>query len=193
MSTYADFLPEVRIEAPAAPKQVMLTAIVWACRELCDQSLAWKHTSDPTLLFEGAEEMDIDDIPSHSEVSHLIACVVDGNNLILGRDASIALDGLTVQLANPTSRQCTGQVTVALRPTRQATEIPDWIVSNYSDIVAHGALYRLQTNPTKEWGNPQAAGFHYDQFRAGVARAKISTVRSGRQTTNLSVRPVRFV
>jgi hypothetical protein len=193
MATYADFLPEVRIEVSDAPKQVMLTAIVWACRELCNQSLVWRHMSDSTLLFEGAEEMDIDDIPAHSEISRLIACTVDGQKLVLGRDASVSLDGLTVQLAAPTSRQCTGQVTVALRPTRQAAELPDWIVSNYSDTVAHGALYRLQTNPTKTWGNPQSASFHYAQFCSGVARAKIDTVRSGRQTATLSVRPVRFV
>jgi hypothetical protein len=192
MATYSDILPDVRIEVSDAPKQVMLTAVVWACRELCDQSLAWVHTTDPVPLFGGNDEIDVDDIPKESELSRLLACEVDGRPLSLGVEASISMDGLIVRLANPVSGNCTATATMALRPTRSATYIPDWIASNHSDTVAHGALYRLQANPTKAWGNPQSAQFHYSQFRSGVARARIDAIQSGRQQTTLRVRPVRF-
>lgn len=71
-------------------------------------------------------------------------------------------------------------VAVAQRPTRAATECPDWLLEDYAEEIAHGAKGRLFAMKRKPWSDPGLAKFHMGEFNAavGIGGARASQART---------------
>ena len=68
---------------------------------------------------------------------------------------------------------------VVLRPTRSGTQISeDWVYNKWVEVIAAGALARLQQMPQKPWKDLEQAAINYRKFQAGIATATVDTNRS---------------
>lgn len=62
------------------------------------------------------------------------------------------------------------EVKVALRPTEDATEIPDELGNYYADALADGAMARLYEMPDQPWSDPARAVSKRDEFNSAIKR-----------------------
>lgn len=67
---------------------------------------------------------------------------------------------------------------VALKPTRASTGVPDWIYQNYIEDISHGALFRMFSMPKKQWTNANLAGGHKTLFENAAAVARVVASKS---------------
>ena len=61
---------------------------------------------------------------------------------------------------------------VALKPTRSATTIDDFIFEEYAETIGHGAITRLALSPGKPYTNPQLAAARNGLYNAGLNVAR---------------------
>lgn len=68
---------------------------------------------------------------------------------------------------------------LALTPTREAREIPRFLVDLYGEAVEQGARARLLAMAHRPWGNPSLGEFYRQQFELQVARVAIQSDKEG--------------
>lgn len=77
---------------------------------------------------------------------------------------------------------------VALKPSRTARGIPEWVYQTWIDPIVSGALYRLCRIKDKDWTDPEFAALHKGYYEQGVTDARIRDFRN----VQLQVRMRRF-
>lgn len=79
------------------------------------------------------------------------------------------------------------QCNCIVRPTLDATDVPDYIFDQWSDVVAEGALAYLKKMPMKPWTDFANAAIHEAEYRRGMSKAKKAIMKSrGVQSTYVS-------
>jgi hypothetical protein len=82
------------------------------------------------------------------------------------------------------------QVTAALRPTRDATEVEDDLFNLWSDALVSGALARLMAVPAQPFSNPALAGGYSVAALSAARRAKVEgSFGRVRGSTGVTQRP----
>jgi hypothetical protein len=64
-------------------------------------------------------------------------------------------------------------LTVALKPTRDATKGPDFLFNDYYEGICAGAKGRLMLMKGKPWTDPQAAALHIGLFNEKITEANV--------------------
>ena len=210
---YTSFYEYVLPEVHGCPKGIAKTAIRDAVIEFCDKSQLWTAPSEPTdikagysryafdartddaivttLTFAATEDNAIEIISQH-ELSKLDA---DWRNLTSSRPQQIFMDTAdTVRLVGePTEDIDEGlYVEVALKPSRASTECPSFILENWAETIAHGALSRLKAMVGRVWADANLVPYHRGEFRAGVSRAK-SAAQKSRQVVSQTMTAQNFL
>lgn len=67
---------------------------------------------------------------------------------------------------------------VALKPSRNAAECPEFILEDWAETIAAGALANLHANTEKVWANPDLVPYYTRIYRDGISRAKSKTAKS---------------
>lgn len=67
---------------------------------------------------------------------------------------------------------------VSVTPTRDASDVPDWLYEDWGTTIAHGTLARLHAMANRVWADPSLVAFHDQQYRAGLSRAKTRAMKS---------------
>lgn len=73
-------------------------------------------------------------------------------------------------------------ITVSLRPTHDASDIPSELIDAYHDLLVNGTVGDLAAMHAKPWSNPQAASFRMRAFRAEMASVRSRVARAGNPT-----------
>lgn len=193
---------------PGCSEPLAAQAVLDAAITFCEDSLAVREVLDPLTLQVALDQYELSP-PSSQEVVRLLNVWVDGQLLqpvpAEQVDYAARQDGppthyyvlrqdevLTLQLyPTPTS---TGVLTaeVALRPTREATQLATDLYTYWLDAVLAGALMRLLVLPGASFANPAAMVHYQGRFAALVNRARIEGNR-GRLRSSLRVRPQSFI
>lgn len=79
------------------------------------------------------------------------------------------------------------RVMVALKPSRTAIGVADWVYETWADAIVSGAIHRLAQIPDKTWTDQQLAAEHRLRFERAVSNAVTRDLRQ----INLRVRNVR--
>ena len=76
----------------------------------------------------------------------------------------------------------------ALKPSRDATTIPQWLYETWADTLVDGAVWRIASIPGKSWSDASLALFHKQRFD----RAKANALTRDLRQIELRVRPHAF-
>ena len=112
----------------------------------------------------------IDEIKSPSQFNQNSGYVVDKGDprYIYQKDAR----SFSVYPIPNTSESQSLTLRVALKPTRSATTIDNFIFEEYAETIGHGVITRLALSPGKPYSNPSLAAARNGLYLAGVNVAR---------------------
>jgi hypothetical protein len=79
----------------------------------------------------------------------------------------------------------------ALKPSRTATEMDEFIFNDLEEVILHGALQHLLVLPNTNWSDRELASYHAKQFIAQVTERR-ARANLGNSRGSLSVQIPRF-
>jgi len=207
MAQTSQFLPYIQPNVQGCPLAILNSALASTLLDFCERSQLWTRISEKTSV--------IPNVPRYTFMPEEQAVAVEASlALCEGRPLiQTTLDALNTE--EPDWRSKTGrvptkffmdtshsirlypepteliedglQVQISMKPKRDAKELPDFLYENWAETIAHGTLARLFAMSGKDWANPQLVGYHSDEYRAGLSRAKTKTIKS-RQNVSLKVK-----
>lgn len=178
--------PPVSAEAVDCPNPVVDRAIIDAARELCGAATVWQTTVTVDVTTADDYPLSVED----GEIDRPVGGPsVDGRTL--HPDLYSYPDPRTLRIERWPNDPGSLTVTLALRPKRGVTEIPDGLASDYETALHAGALYRLLRMPGVAWSNPELAMYYGRLFRARRANA-IAACNRGFAQGSVRAAPRRF-
>jgi len=202
---WSDFYDLVVPDLPGCPFAMVDNALRESAIAFCEQSLAWSY-QHPDVAVVAATAL-YPFVPPTGAVVHAITyaefagtaieCNVGESGIMIydwrnqTGTPTYVLGGATELTLVPTpDADGTLTLTVALKPTPDATGIDDSIFNEYREGIISGALGRLMLSPKKPYSNPAMATYHQQQFtikagQAGMRQARNYT-RAPLQTAILS-------
>lgn len=182
MSSLDSFLPEVRPWAPGVPDQVAYKHLRLAAIEFCERTRLWRFEDDYDITAEDCEAIST---PGGS-VLHDIEVVLFENRELLPKatrdldrdmpgwrtgDLGTGLPSYFTQIEQNTIKlvpSAAGHLYLCLRlkPSQDATDLPDFLAAEYRECLGWGALGRILTVPGQSYSNPELASFYMARFSA---------------------------
>jgi hypothetical protein len=204
MSALSAFLDDIMPDVPGASVALIQQAVRNACIELCRESLCYQHTPNAADIV--AEQRDyVLVLPASTQVIDVLHAEVSDVEIFPKSDAQLdALYGVygidwrdiavtgevayyqmtdqakgTIRLVLTPLSAITGglEVKLALAPARDASTVPDWLLTSKHEAIAHGAKHALFAMQKKPWSNADLAVFHGVQFEAAKGRADTATAK----------------
>lgn len=199
-------LPEVLIYAPNAPEVSALKFLRDAAREFCERTRVWRDTDELTV-----SEPDYEAVCGYdADIVEIERAELDGVKLIpvtmawLDRevpswrsyeeDAAPAkyltqTEPDTVTIVPPATG--TLKLWLILKPTRKATELPQFLVDHHATEIGRGAAAKLLQLPGFDFSNPALAEQLAREFNGEQATAMWRTAK-GQQRGAVRTRPSFF-
>ena len=193
MSALDAFLTSVRPWAPGVPDPTAYKAIRNAAIEFCERTRLWKYEDDYDVTVEDCNGGIF--TPSGSQLHDIEAVLFNGHEL--EPRATRDLDRLekgwrTGELGSGLPKYYTqidpntlrivpameGHLYLCLRlkPSQDATDVPDFLAGEYREVIAWGALGRLLTIPGQSYSNPDLGTFYAAKFSDKLDRLSIKGV-----------------
>jgi hypothetical protein len=66
---------------------------------------------------------------------------------------------------------------ISVKPLRNATEVDDTLLEDWSEAIVAGAKWKLLSAPGKEWSDPVAGEFYRREYRKYLSQAKAQVLR----------------
>lgn len=211
MAAYEDFYPYILPELPGANELIVQQAVRSACIEFCEKSLILTRDHDPITIAQGVVDYEFD-VPSGYLVTKVQRAWLNNNPLHplapdAVRDADVynrtysgyqsapstpthflQKDERTISVYPVPDKAYSNGLTlrVALKPTRASTEVEDVVFEDYAEVIAAGALARLQMSPGKPYTDINQSGANRALFLQGINLAR-SRATHGNVRSSLSV------
>lgn len=204
MRTWDYFFPDVLPEVLGCPEPTVERHIQRAAIRFCDKSRCWSEDLDRITTRAGKAVYDIS-FPDGAEGVQIVGATIDGLDIGVeleqgtsmghrrvgnsGRRRVVSLDGLVTVTLMPTPGS-DGQdlrLRCTLRPTEDATGLPDRIATKFRTAISDGALATLLAMNKGAWINPQLAGVKQGLFTDAINTAR---ERAFRGQTNAQPRTV---
>ncbi|MDR1685221.1 MAG: hypothetical protein LBR82_02065 [Desulfovibrio sp.] len=168
------FLPHILPMVIGCPKSMAVDALQVSIGEFCKRSEAWTDVLTESV-YTGDSTIDLN----------------PGGNRIVARVLGLSIDGARIDnkayfaqvysiiLRFAPSSNAVAYVTVALRPSRTATHVPQFLYDEWCEPIASGAVFRLKmmTGPKITWSDPQGAVYHQKVAIEGTAEARARQMR----------------
>ena len=213
---WEQFLKEVLPDVKGCPVTIAENAIRNAVIDFCNQSRVWREDAAPISLVQGtsAYTIDVSAVDPAGE-----AQIVTVHKVRL-TDSNIPLPALPLQYADdfitqtaeqrpewfycksppqivfgpaaPDAAYTTAELKVVLKPTRDATQAPDFIYNDWLEEIAHGAKYRLMAMEGRPWAAVDMVSYHRREFVTGWTEARIRDVKGNVQSTTMAVPRQKF-
>jgi len=190
MARISELFPDVMLYVPGCPEPLVEQKIRDAAIEFCNLSGYWQEELDPFDTEADRGTYDID-APANAVIRHILTLKADEEILIPSKTVSLdrraehwrtrtnkprryVLKSMTELLLTPTPDKIYSITAFAsLRPSNNATEIPDILMDFQREVIASGAIFKLMTIPTRQWTDMNSAAIYRQQFYRGVKQARI--------------------
>lgn len=190
MGQISDLVPDVMLYTPGAPDILVEQKILDAAIEFCNLSGYWQQELDPFETIATNDNYDID-TPSDSVIRHILSLSVNGLTIYPSKTVELdrrsqgwrtrtgppkrfVMKSMTELMLTPIPDAVYPVTAFAsLRPSKDATEIPDILIDFKREEIVAGAIFKLLTIPGRQWTDMQTAGFYRQQFYRGVKQARI--------------------
>lgn len=187
MSALDVFLSSVRPWAPGVPDPTAFKNIRLAAIEFCERTRLWKYEDDYDVTEEDCNSGIF--TPNGSQVHDIEIVLFDGKELAprstrdldrllpkwrIGGNAT-GLPSYYTQIDQNTLRVVPARaghlyLCLRLKPTQDATDIPDFIANEYREVIAWGALGRILTIPGQSYSNPELGTYYAEKFTQKLDR-----------------------
>lgn len=173
----SDLLPDLASDLPGCAGADKLAELERAAREFCDRSRTWRVRLELDAEAD-ALTVALDTALYGARVVDLGNVFIDGVQCypyVLQTEPRLALDYSGGQHLSFTAAPVAGvayevQLDLILKPGPLALA-PAWLLTEYSDAIAAGAIARLKRHAKKSYTDYQGAEFAEKEWRRGVARA----------------------
>ena len=191
MKPIDDLLPLILPRAPGCPEPLACDAIRQAAIEFCERTKLWRDT-DQYLADEFGDVL----APSQSVVHQIEDARFDGHRLtpISVQDLNDRhpdYDWTTQQGDQPKYitqlhpntvkivPAWTGMITLTLllKPSNDALEIPDFMVDQYARVIADGALAEILMVPGQPYTNPQGGAMYSQRFQQRLDSLQVQNIK----------------
>jgi hypothetical protein len=175
---WSTFLPDVLPEVSTCPLVLALWAVRDTAIRFCVDSLIWQETQTPYNLTSSPITYDFV-TTSGSRVAKIVQAQISARQItvltpesldrlfygwrngITGTPDTVAQVETTKFAVVPRPTGTASLIlTVALQPTRDSTQGPDFLFDDYYEDLAAGAKSRLMLMPEAEWANPQQGAIY---------------------------------
>jgi hypothetical protein len=197
MTPYTAFLDYVLPETPGCTNEVALLALKNTVIDFCEKSLIHQVDHDPITLAKGIIDYDLEPLKD-TLVTKIIKVyykdqplnpiapddIGDGtfyNRFYQGAQIPegppqgyFQKDARTVSVV-PFPRETERlalTMRVALKPTRSASQVTDFLFEEYAETIGHGAISRLALSKNKPYYDPGLAGARNVLYTAGINMAR---------------------
>lgn len=186
MANLVDLITNVMVSAPGVPEPLAIAKYRDAAREFFRRTNAWRLPGAAASAASGSTSEYEIAVPSGAEVFDIsYARVGDDSPLIkqtfeqvqykLGATASTTPRYFRVAAGRLVIHPDPGEdisdelvVDAILRPSRDATTLPDEQADEFGEIIEHGALGRLLSMPAKQWTDYEGASFYWKLFLSAI-------------------------
>lgn len=189
MADLTDFLRWVEVGCEAAPRNLVLQAILSSGEKFCRYSGIWNDAGTSIQLVDATASYDIT-LPAAAvlcriEAVHYRGTPLSPSDAAWGAQASggyapyvFWLDPPDQLVLSPTpSGTFTADDLITYRavfaPTKDATTLPDVLLDDYEQAIVAGALAHIYAIPGKVWTDRTEAREQEKKFYQGAAAAKI--------------------
>lgn len=185
------FLPRLLPQLNGAPRHVILTEIMGAIIEFCDETGIIQETLDDIFLIGGESEFELDSPPGTN------ICMV---NYIYSSDAACFIDkgsysyiDGSIKLLFNAPTDMTISVNVSTKPKRSSNRCDDSIYEDWFDGICAGVLFRMQSMIGREWENIRSAMLNEQLYRRQLTKAKhYARTKRVARLGRIDVGPVSF-
>ena len=207
------FYPYVRMDVQQVAIPVLADAVLLAAQTFCEDT--WIYTADLAAISSVSGQAAYTLVPpAGTEVVAVKTLCYNGSRL-----QPTSEDGLDSLYATSDWRSRTGtplyfyqtadtgvirlfpapesvvvgaiKVNAALRPAATATTVPDFLYTDWKDVIAAGTKFRLFMMTASAWGDPTKAAIFSQEFQQGINRAK-ALIAKGFGNRRMFVRPTRW-
>lgn len=165
-------LPLILPQTLPCPKSMAMDALRAVAVDFFKRTGAWEASFCEAI---GARDTEIGlCLPKGAVIAGIRKAAIDGEEL---SGFSYGADGIRLERA--CGREAMFQALASLRPKRTADSLPEDLLEEYGDDLAHGAIAKLKamSGAQVEWSDPQGASLYYQLYEEGVARAKARKYR----------------
>lgn len=179
---FNDILPHV----PGCPEPMLEDAIRRTAIRFCRDSHIWEEELQSIYLAAGVDRYELE-LPEETEVLSLMSSIQRTAPDEKGQEVwpSINVFGLLHFSPLPDPDKGPVEIRAILKPSKDATGVPDRIGLDYSEALIHGTIATLQEIPGRDWSNPSMVQYHKAIYLDGVAEA------IGRRARGNTSRPLR--
>jgi hypothetical protein len=179
MKPLDDLLPSILPYAPSCAAPTAYFGIRQAAIEFCERTRLWKfedefevvETDDDQLLapadavIHEIDEVRFDDIPLEPKTTQWLDEQCSGWREDTGTPSYLTQLEPNILRLVPRGTG-TVNLSVWLKPSQDADELPDFIVDQHRETIAHGALARILLIPNQSFSNPNMAAAFAQMFQA---------------------------
>lgn len=176
------FAAHVNQYAPGCPEPTLYFGVRQAAIEFCERTRLWRYDDEFQVTFDDAEGIFA---PASAEIHEIEAVSFNGQPLepkttawldehMRGWRTSGQVTGVPhyVTQTEPNTIRLVPFVAgtlglhVWLKPSQDAVQLPDWMVDQHRETIAHGALARILLMPSQTFTNPELGIVFANSFQS---------------------------
>lgn len=187
---WADLLPLITPDIPSCPEATIKNHLAYVTADFCARTQIWRETLDTDYTIANIEEYDLDG----SAVIEAVQWVVCNNIPLTATDIRLVphedlsdtgqpthywiINDTTLRLFPIPDARYELKVGVALKPSRTALGVEDWIYETWAETLVSGTIARLARVPGKDWTDPALAEMHRIMYERAITNAEIRDKRN---------------
>lgn len=202
MKSLDDILPSIMPYAPGCALPTAYFAIRQAAIEFCERTRIWRFDDDFQVTTDDPDDL----LAPYGAVVHEIEAAWFGDRKLIPmttawldanangwRTGSISGEPTYITQTDPNTirivpRQAgTMRLSLLLKPSQDADELPDFIIDQYRETIAHGALARILLIPNQSFTNVDMGSGFGMSFQTKL-NALLSKGATGQQRAALRTR-----
>ncbi len=183
------FLPRILPSVPACPEPTAEAEVLAAAIELCQRTRCWRLIDDRVLPSGWSGPIAIS-LPDGAALHEIERAWFSGRkldpepftdappeDLVSGPATAFSQVDRGEILLWPAGEAGTLRLSLFLKPSQGADEVPDDLFQDHLEDIAAGALGKLLLIPEKSWTNPSLAGVYVSRFEAACNKHFASNIR----------------
>ena len=178
------FVNEILTQVPGCTKYAIKQAVLQTAIRFCEDSLIWQLAGEETVSA-GSSTMTLD-TESDSQIAH---CYIFLNKELY---KAYSRSGEAVTLYEAVTVDTDYDTISFLKPTEDATALPNILYHDWFDGISVGAKSRLQLQPGKKWTSLSLATINNELYQRNLNRARVLARETGVYTEFKTIRNVDF-
>lgn len=186
---WSDLFPRIRIHVPGCPDPIIETILRQRAIQFCRETKIWEETLTAVYPVPTITRYQLD-IPAQTQLLSIVSTMQGKTATYPGIELTPTVNvfGLMTFDTEPDPTNGSIEVRAILRPSDDASELPDRIGLDFDTALIHGCVASLQAMPNRDWTNLQAIAYHENIYRDRVSEAYLLRATKGNEEP-LRVRP----